>query len=418
MDKFEDVMEVEEAPEVLGLDDFFTSSEDEKEYKKDSKSESSASVVKEPIPEDEDDHFTVSSKFIKDALNISAILSSSGEDSFESKMIAFSVHDGKVYVHMSDNKREVEMCTDLLNTEHQYTGFCAFGSGVIKKLTSLIGSYFTIVFRKEKSGDIELLKPKMLVHGGEISLDKIKVEESKYGKFSDDGNFKNYSSSDILDVLKRLNTFASMSIKNLRAIDFEGTLVKANNLAGTASIEMDTELPKCKLPLTDAKLLMGLISCSESDTVDITSDGKEYKSGDFKFRTEVYKSSEGVADKVASRMFEVPDSVSISLSHFKKVADISYSLDASSGYLGLNFKDGCLESTIITKRDNSTIMIDSVQSDVDSIGDDIEVSSQGLKTALTVFTSEEDADVQLCSDGIALSNGGIKVAVFSKSAGK
>ena len=39
MDKFEDVMEVEEAPEVLGLDDFFTSSEDEKESKKDSKSD-------------------------------------------------------------------------------------------------------------------------------------------------------------------------------------------------------------------------------------------------------------------------------------------------------------------------------------------------------------------------------------------
>ena len=150
--------------------------------------------------------------------------------------------------------------------------------------------------------------------------------------------------------------------------------VQSSSINSTATIEINEPVPDFKLPLTDVKILTGLCSFDESATVNISTDGSVFEGSSFKFKTESFQITSSSMDAVASRMFDFDGAVA-SLGHLTQINDLAYGLDSSTGNVRFNYEDGFVSFEIVSKRDNSKVIINGVKSEaVQHLEGDVEIT--------------------------------------------
>ena len=353
-------------------------------------------------------HISIPTKEVSRILGISSQISSGGESSFEGKVLAIKIDDSGARFLLSDNKRHIERYVDIINTEKRFKGFLAFNSSLINRIVKVCSSVFTIIER-EVGGE---LKYSLKILGGEIALDNIKIDEGKFNRKIECKDGKEYNKGCIIDSVKRLYTFASSSIKFGRSIDFLGKTVQASPINSLAKIDIEESLPNFKLPLIDVKILSGLCSMDTSSKVTISKSGDTFIGEKFKFKTESFPASESSVDSVAERMFDF-DSVSVDATHLSQINELAYGLDSSTGNVRFNYKDGFVSCEIVSKRDNSKIILKGEKNDtIKPLEADVEVSSVSIRGALSVFSGIKEIDFKICPDGVAFISGDIRVAIL------
>lgn len=408
-------VQVEEAPEDIDLDKLLGL----EDVEMDNKSKKGKITFDNSVSDDvkvEEPHIKVPTKELIEVLNISSQISSAGENSFEGKVVCMKVEDGKVRFLLSDNKRNIEKDVELLNKENQFEGFVAFGSSSLNRISKVCTSIFTLI---QRNGEDDKKKYFIVVKGGEVAVDNINMEESKFVKDFQCDNDTDYEEDEIVSAVKRLDTFASTSIRSGKSIDFLGNVIEASPINGLAKYHTKQEYPTFKLSLVDSKILHNLCSFDDASTLKISKDGKIFIGGDFKFKTESYPAKNSIVDTVASRMFE-GESALIDANHLKQLTNLSCALDTSTGNLKFNYtEDGFVGCQLLTKRENSNLVVQgNANTSLVKMDNDIEISSFNLKAALTVFPSEDTLNMRVTPDGICFENENIQVSVLGKSAGK
>lgn len=353
-------------------------------------------------------HISIPTKEVVKILGISSQLSSGGESSFEGKVLTIKIDDSGARFLLSDNKRNIERWVDILNTEKRFNGFLAFNASLINRLVRVCNTVFTIIER-EIDGE---LKYSLKIIGGEIALDNIKMDESKFVRDIVCKDGKEYNKGCIIDSVKRLYTFASSSIKFGRSIDFLGKTIQASPINSLAKIDLEETLPDFKLPLTDVKILSGLCSTDPSSKVTISNSGDVFLGEKFKFKTESFKASASSVDSVAERMFDF-DGVSLDVNHLLQINELAYGLDSSTGNVRFNYSDGLVSCEIVSKRDNSKVILKGERNDtIQPLEAGVEVSSVSIRGALSVFSGIREVDFKICPDGIAIMSGDIRIAIL------
>lgn len=137
----EDMMldEVNEFETVLGLDD------------------NTDSGVEDSFIDEfsEEIHISIPTKEINTILNISNVLKSGGENSYEGKLVTFKVEEGNVKFMLSDNKRNISKFVKPLNSDKFITDFICLSSGSLARIVKLCGNVFTVIERtKESDGGV------------------------------------------------------------------------------------------------------------------------------------------------------------------------------------------------------------------------------------------------------------------------
>lgn len=409
--------EVESAPESVDLDALLGLSD----IDLGSTSTPTIDIMSEDnIPIDEP-HIKIPTKKVVDVLKVSSMISAAGENSFEGKVVVMKIEDGVVRFLLSDNKRNIEKRVELLNTENQFTGMIAFSASLLTRLTKVCTSIFTLIERvvKDEVSGKETKKYALKIRGGEIYLDNIQMSEDKFVKSFDDSTIKNFGKAEVANIIKRLFSFASTSIKSGKNIDFLGKVVEAAPINSLAKVYTNNEYPTFKISLTDAKILYALCSGDDSDELGISGDGKIFKGSSFNYKTESYPASSCNFDSVADRMF-TGESAIVDAQHLIQVSDLSCGLDTSMGNLRFNYtENGFVSCELLTKRENSTIIIQGTSnSNLVPMEKGIEISATNLKGAMTIFSQETTLTMRVTPDGVSLESGNIKVAILGKGAGK
>jgi len=373
-------------------------------------------VVEEEIDEP---HITLSAKKILDMLKVSAIVSSAGENSFEGKVIVFNITDDKADCLLSDNKRNICKNLDIVNEDNRFTGFLAFSSSDMARMIKVCGSSFSIIKRVTGADtDGEVVRYYLKIKGGELALDNIRMQKDKFVKDLSDNSIKEYNKESTLSNMSRLFTFASTSIKTGKNIDFDGNSIQATPINSMARVTTTEKYPTFRMSLIDSKVLYLLSSSDDSETLGISKDGKTFTGNTFVFRTESFKTSPCVFDAVASRMLD-GEYATVDLKHLSLLTDLSIGLDTSIGNLKFNIKDGRVECEVLTKRENSKIILEgTTNEDLVTLEKSVEIPSQNLKGALTVFPSETTVNLRVSTDGISLQSGNVSVSVLGKGVGK
>ena len=105
--------------------------------------------------------------------------------------------------------------------------------------------------------------------------------------------------------------------------------------------------------------------------------------------------------------------------HLTQIAELSCGLDTSTGNMRFNYNEGRVECELLTKRENSNIVIQgTTNSDLVKLENPVEIASTNLKSALSIFSQETTLLVRVSPDGISLESGNIKAAVIGKNVGK
>ena len=383
----------------------------------------SESAINEPVVEEEvidEPHITISTKKLLDVLKISAMIAAAGENSFEGKVVVFKIEDDEVKLLLSDNKRNIEKSTEIVNTDNRFKGFLGFSTQFLARLIKLCGSSFSIIERTETKEDKSEVKSYYLkVTGGEVRMDNVKMSEDKFVKTFDDA-VTQYNKDTITDAIKRLFTFASTSIKSGKNIDFSDNIIQATPINSLAKIVSGEKYPSFKLSLTDCRILHTLLLTESDETFGINKDGKVFTGSTFKFKTESFPTSKCAFDAVAERMFNGECAV-VDAGHLTKIAELSVGLDTSIGTLKFNYNDeGRVECELLTKRGNSNLIIQgTTNTDLVPMEKPVEIPAVNLKGALSVFPQETTLNMHISSDGVALDTANtIKVSVLGKGIGK
>lgn len=410
---------IEQVPENIDLDALLALGDVEETGNKGSGKMRQAKVAEVLTDANVDDpHISVPTREVAYVLQVAAMVSSAGENTFEGKSVAIKVETGVAKFLLSDNKRHVEKDVKLINEDNQFTGFIAFSAGTIARIIKVCPSVFTIV---EREGDDGKSRYSLLVHGGEISLDLINLDESKFVKSYPVANASSYVRQSIMGVIKRLYTFASTAMRLGKSIDFLGDTVQSSPMNALAKIKFDETYPKFRLPLTDARILQTLCVQDDSDTIKISSDGKIFEGSRFRFKTESLAVSPSSFDDVAEAMFEGVGVVA-NLKHLIQVTDLSCGLDTSTGNLRFNYSSaGYLQAVVLTKRENNTLLIDSEGAEVIPLEAGIDIPSFNLKSALTIFTGDTVL-VRVTTNGLAIQSlddgGRVHVSILGREAKK
>ena len=364
-------------------------------------------------------HITIATSKVTEILKISAMIAAAGENSFEGKVVAFKIEGDNVRFLLSDNKRNIEKTVELVNTENRFEGFIAFSTANLARIIKLCGNTFCIIEREVEIAEGQKTKKYVLkVAGGEIHLDNIKMTEEKFVKDLTDKTSKPFKKVNITNSVVRLFTFATTAIKTGKNIDFVGNTIQANPINSIAKITTDEKLPSFRLTLTDARILLMLSSTDSADTISINKDGKIFTGDSYKFKTESFQTTDCVFDTVAERMFN-GEYATIDVKHLTKVTELSIGLDSSIGDLKLNYKDGRVDCELLTKRENSHIIIQgTTNDDLTALENAVVIPSTNLRGALSVFQVETTVNIRISTDGVSLESGNIRVAVLSKNAGR
>lgn len=427
VDNFMNEAVVEEAPEEIDLDALLGLDEGELEANVGNtvgnstvgKHKSGNRIFKVMTQDDEEvsePHIKIPTSKLVEVLAVSSLLSSAGENSFEGKVVCISVEDGVARFLLSDNKRNIEKRVDLLNKENQFTGFIAFSSSLLNKMSKVCTSVTTIIQRKEVKGDKETDKYVLKIRGGEVVLDNINMDKNKFDKTIDCKNGKEYKKIEIIESIKRLYAYASTSIRSGKSIDFNGDYIQTSPINGLAKIKTEKSYPTFRMTLTDTKILSVLSYKDSNDFIKISKDGKEFIGDTYKFKTESYSVTKPTYDSVVERMFE-GESVEIDANHLKKLVELSCGLDTSVGNLKFNYTDdGLVSCRLLTKREDSDLVIQgNPNTNVVKLDNPIELYSFNLKGALTVFNNEDSLNMRVSPDGVSLESGDVRVALLGKS---
>ena len=407
---------VEEAPGFGEIDNLLGLLEygDDSSSSDSSNGSSGLGYKKEDLVDLDVAHVSIPKKDVINVLGISSLLSSGGENSFEGKVTSMKIENGVVRFLLSDNKRYVDKEVDILNEKNQFEGFIAFNSSFLARTIKACNSIVTFI-QREVEGE---KKYSLKIIGGEIGLDSIKMDESKFNKPITCKNSVSCNKEPIITSAKRLYGITASSIRSGKSINFFNKSVQSSSINSTATIEINEPVPDFKLPLTDVKILTGLCSFDESATVNISTDGSVFEGSSFKFKTESFQITLSSMDAVASRMFDFDGAVA-SLGHLTQINDLAYGLDSSTGNVRFNYEDGFVSFEIVSKRDNSKVIINGVKSEaVQHLEGDVEISSISLRGALSVFSGYKDIGVVISPDGVALFSGNIKVAILGNYLGK
>ena len=407
---------VESAPESLDLDELLGLTDLELE---DESSEATEEVVE--VEDIDEPHITIPTKKILDILKISAMISAAGENSFEGKVVVFKVEDDEVKLLLSDNKRNIEKATQILNTDNKFKGFIAFSTQFLARLIKLCDTSFTIIERTETKDDKSEVKNYFLkVNGGEVRMDNVKMSEAKFVRDFTDDSIKQFNRETVVSSIKRLYTFASTAIKSGKNLDFSDNMIQATPINSLAKIVTEDKYPSFKLSLTDCRILHTLLLSETGDTFGINKDGKIFTGETFKFKTESFQVSKCAFDAVAERMFNGECAV-VDVSHLMKLAELSVGLDTSVGTLKFNYtEEGRVECELLTKRGNSKLIVQgTTNTDLVVMEKPVEIPASNLKGALSVFPQETTLNMRISSDGVALDTANtIKVSVLGKGIGK
>lgn len=409
-----DEMKVEAAPDAVDLNALLGMTDEE--LRSVATSDSLPDVVEEE--EIDEPHITVSTKKLLDVLKISAMISAAGENSFEGKVVVFKIEDDIVRFLLSDNKRNIEKDVDIVNKDKKFKGFLAFTTSTLARLIKVCGSSFSIIERVVEKDEKKEKKYVLKINGGEIHLDNIKMAENKFIKDFTDSSIKEYVKENIISSIGRLFTFASTSIKTGKNIDFMGNVIQASPINSLAKITFDETYPNFRLSLTDSRILYLLSSTDDADNIGISSDGKIFSGESFKFKTESFQTSQVAYDTVAERMFSGECAV-VDLKHLSQIADLSVGLDTSTGNLSLNYADGRVECELLTKRENSKVIIQGTSNtDLVPLDKPVEIPAGNLKGALSIFPQETTANIRISTDGISLQVANVRVSVLGRGVGK
>lgn len=363
----------------------------------------------------EEPHIKIPTKRVGEVLSVSSLVSAAGENSFEGKVVALKVANGNVKFLLSDNKRTIERVVPLLNTENYFEGFLVFSSSLLMRLLKVCTSIFTLVEKtvKDEVTGKDRKKYVLKIRGGEISLDAINIPESKF-TYNYDVSKKEYNKEPILSSIKRLYAFASTSIRSGKSIDFSGNIVSTSPINSISKVRISENLPSFKLSLVDCKILHILGIIDDGDKISVSDDGKVFSGKGFNFKTESYPVSNSSFGEVADRMFE-GESCEIDDVHLTQVTELSCALDTSTGNLRFNYEDGLVKCVLLTKRENSNIVIQGNRNEnVSSMGSDVEVSAYNLKGGLTVFNGNSTLLMRVSPDGVSFESSDTKLAVLGK----
>lgn len=365
----------------------------------------------------EEPHIKIPTKRVSEVLSVSSLVSAAGENSFEGKVVALKVgSEGNVKFMLSDNKRVIERTVPLLNTENYFEGFLVFSSSLIMRLLKVCTSIFTLVEKtvKDEVSGKDKKKYVLRIRGGEISLDAINIPESKF-TYDYNVNKKEYNKEPVLSSIKKLYAFASTSIRSGKSIDFNGNIVSTSPINSVAKVRISENLPSFKLSLVDCKILHTLGSIDDGDKLSVSDDGKVFSGNGFNFKTESYPVSTTSFGEVADRMFE-GENCEIDDVHLTQITELSCALDTSTGNLRFNYEDdGLVKCTLLTKRENSKIVIQGNRNEnVSPMSSDVEVSAYNLKGGLTVFSGDSTLLMRVSSDGVSFESSDTKLAVLGK----
>lgn len=406
---------VETAPDSVDLDELLGLTDLELEEENEGGEEV---IVVEDIDEP---HITISTKRLLDVLKVSAMISAAGENSFEGKVVVFKIEDDVVKLLLSDNKRNIEKSTEILNTDNRFKGFLGFSTAFLARLIKLCDTSFTIIERSEEKDDKSVSKTYFLkITGGEIRMDNVKMSEDKFIKDFNDDSITQFNKDTVMDAIKRLFTFASTSIKSGKNIDFSDNTIQASPINSLAKITSGDKYPSFKLSLMDCRILHTLLLSESDETFGINKDGKIFTGSTFKFKTESFSTSKCAFDAVADRMFNGECAV-VDAGHLSKIAELSVGLDTSVGTLRFNYNDeGRVECELLTKRGNSKLVIQgTTNTDLIAMEKPVEIPAVNLRGALSVFPQETTLNMRVSSDGVALDTANtIKVSVLGKGIGK
>ena len=411
-----DIGVVEAAPESVDLNALLGMTDEE--INAVATADSLPDVVTEEEEIDEP-HITVATKKLLDVLKISAMIAAAGENSFEGKVVVFNIENDGVKFLLSDNKRNIQKDVDIVNQDKRFTGFLAFTTTTLARLIKVCGSTFSIIERVNEKEDGKKEKKYVLkITGGEIHLDNINMSRDKFIKDYTDSTIKEYDKNNITSAISRLFTFASTSIKSGKNIDFNGNVIQASPINSLAKITFDETFPNFRLSLTDARILYLLASTDDSEKIGINSEGKIFSGNTYHFKTESFQTSQVPFDSVAERML-TGESAAIDAKHLGQITDLSVGLDTSIGDLAFNISEGHVECELLTKRENSKIIIQgTTNNDLVSLDNPVKVPASNLKGALSIFPTETILNMRVTPDGVSFQAGQVRVSVLGKGVGK
>ena len=415
MENFMDNIMVEEAPDSMDLDALLGLTDDVSSENGTKREDRVFQVMSKDDIEVEEPHIKIPTAKLIEVLNVSSLISSAGENSFEGKVVAMLVEKGVVRFLLSDNKRNIEKRVDILNKDNQFEGFIAFSTSLLSRLSKVCTSIFTLIERVGVENDKETKKYILAIRGGEVALDLINMNRDKFDKAIDCRDGQDYPSKEIVESIRRLYSYVSTSIRSGKSLDFMGDYIQASPINSLAKIKLSKSYPVFRLSLTDTKILSVLCGKDTSDKVKISRDGKEFVGSNFKFKTESYQTTTPAYDSVVERMFE-GECVEIDERHLSQLTDLSCGLDTSVGTLRFNYTDdGLVSCTLLTKREDSNLVVQGNPNEkVSKMDKGVDIPSFGLKGALSVFSSESALLMRVTPDGVSFESDGIKVALLGK----
>ena len=397
----EDMMldEVNEFETVLGLDD------------------NTDSGVEDSFIDEfsEEIHISIPTKEINTILNISNVLKSGGENSYEGKLVTFKVEEGNVKFMLSDNKRNISKFVKPLNSDKFITDFICLSSGSLARIVKLCGNVFTVIERtKESDGGLNK-EYTIAVHGGEVRVDNYNSDESRFNHTYDATYNHTSNRENLISYIKRLFNYSQTAGGRSRFLSFKDNTITVESYNNMAKLTCDDNFGSgFRLHLADCKLLALLANSDSGDNISLNTKGDLYCGDTFVFKTEAFALEDNsIQQSVYGRMV-VDNKCDVSLDHLRKIIDLACNLPETTGDINITFKD-TVNIEIISRRGNSTIKLDAL--DVSGIFDigSISMSANAIKQVLSTFNGFDVATLRLSLDGIALDNDTVSAFTLKKA---
>ena len=360
-------------------------------------------------------HISIPTKEINTILNISNVLKSSGENSYEGKLITFRVEEGNVRFMLSDNKRSISKFVKPLNSENLITDFICLSSGSLARIVKLCGSVFTVIERTVESDGGVNKEYTIAVHGGEVRVDNYNSDESRFNHTYDDSYSNTSNRENLISYIKRLFNYSQTAGGRSRFLSFKDNTVTVESYNNMAKLTCDDSFGSgFRLHLADCKLLALLSNSDGGDNISFNARGDLYCGDTFVFKTEAFTLEDNsIQQSVYGRMV-VDNKCDVSLDHLRKIIDLACNLPETTGDINITFGDS-VSIEIVSRRGNSIIKLDSL--DVSGIFDigSISMSANAIKQVLSTFNGFDIATFRLSLDGVALDNEVVSSFILKKA---
>ena len=376
----------------------------------------------------EEEFIAISVQDAQKILQISGLVAQGSGKDDRAKTVGMQVNGDELVIMLTDFEIYVKRAVSLLNDKPKeaLSDFIAIKSDILSKFLRVCNENL-IIYKKSvtepkldddlnETGEFEEnVKYYIVLEGGDMEIEtlpSVKMEDMLLEEDSSDALCET-NKADFLSKVSYLFSLASASPNiSERRIFFKKGKASAMFITSMVECEIKGVPDNIDLKLKDSRILYVLASLCSSDKISFYNqeDRMIIKGNNYMYSYLV--SDYSVPAEMEETLEQVlkSDCNSVSLSHLSGLTGLARDLPYSTGDMLFNFdKSGSVSLVIVTKKDNSTLVLNGVlNKNSKPLPKAVSLQAFMLAVVLSCFSGDENLELYLSPNGIGFRNSDFK----------